>query len=349
MHPVSTTMAATSLHFGSGTSFDAQERATLEQLAVAIASSDHPAKDSLLETIDGHVQRVGEVAAALRSFPRVFSERTLGQRKRGLETLVDLLARADDARVEMFLPTQALVGRALLMAELNVWRLTIYICDELFGADGDHPLRKESDHWLHGCVYTKCAEELLQSIAMDSKMERDIRRKAVGYLVRFWETRHTYGVRHFFPLLAETWSARNRIRVSVGTLLGVSEIFRLLQVGCDPQFVEYFCRSRLSQDEQEAFQEFLIGVTTEQIHSLEELISETGKDSITPEEAEQALARNRSELASSNPGVRAYEFYRSRYLQAAARRLKNLPGPKRTAEEYVMIYFLDRDPGPKES
>jgi len=38
--------------------------------------------------------------------------------------------------------------------------------------------------------------------------------------------------------------------------------------------------------------------------------------------------------------VAAYRFYRVRYLQAAARRIKSLPGPTRTAEEYMMVYYL---------
>ena len=36
-----------------------------------------------------------------------------------------------------------------------------------------------------------------------------------------------------------------------------------------------------------------------------------------------------------------YHFYRERALQAAARRLRRLPGPKHTAEEYMLLYFLE--------
>ena len=47
--------------------------------------------------------------------------------------------------------------------------------------------------------------------------------------------------------------------------------------------------------------------------------------------------------ASGHGGVRAYRFFRERQLQAAARRLRNEPGPRRTAEEYVMLYFLEKE------
>ena len=176
-------------------------------------------------------------------------------------------------------------------------------------------------------------------------MDRSVRAKAVAALAKLWENRLTYRVRDFFPLLEATWEARRRIRVSVGTMLGVSEIFRLLQVGCDPRFVDYFSRPRLTEDERQAFQEFLIGVPTEKITSLSQLMKDEGKTCLSPEEAAEALAfgKPRPERRTSG-AVSAYEFFRVRYLEAAARRLKDLPGPRRTAEEYVMIYFLDQQP-----
>ncbi len=44
-----------------------------------------------------------------------------------------------------------------------------------------------------------------------------------------------------------------------------------------------------------------------------------------------------------DPGTALYAFFQSRFLQATARRLSGAPGPKRTAEGYVMLTFLSRD------
>ncbi len=332
-------MVVPGIDFHSQSSFDAQERATLERLARAVAALGSSKSASLLTVLRENVRRAGAVGEALAVYPPVFAERTLGDRQRNRDTLVDLLAAANEASIEMFLPTRAMVGRALVYAELNVWRLAKHIHDEAL----DEPeLRREIDHWLHGCVYTLLAEDVLLTIAMDTRIARRIRDRAVESLCRFWESRHVYGARHFFPVLAETWAARRRIRVSLGTLLGISEIFRLLQAGCDEQFVDYFSRDQVSEEEGEAFQEFLIGVPTEAIHSLAQLMEKQGQHSLAPEQVEMAA----SPLESGAPlpeAVRFYQFFRSRYLQAAARRLKDLPGPKRTAEEFVMIWFLDRE------
>ncbi|KAA3608274.1 MAG: hypothetical protein DWQ01_14595 [Planctomycetota bacterium] len=336
------------LEFGPHSPFDPEERNTISAFWDFVRHSSHEKAEDYLETVQAHVHRTDGVGAALLNYPPVFREKQLGPKRRSVSTLVDLLATATDANFEMFLPTRALVGRSLLMAELNTWRLLHLICQQIFGEPENlvetelHPIHAQVHQWLHGCVHTKLTEEVLGSICMDGSMERRIRIEAVRSLVHLWENRLTYRVRNFFPLLEATWNARRRIRVSVGTRLGVSEIFRLIQAGCPDQFMEYFSRPFLTKDEQEAFQEFLMGVSTEKLQTLEQWLQEQGRTSISPEEAPAEIGHVAPrDLRYS--GVRAYEFYRGRYLQAAARRLKNLPGPKKTAEEYVMIYFLDQE------
>ena len=117
-----------------------------------------------------------------------------------------------------------------------------------------------------------------------------------------------------------------------GTLAGTQEIFELFQHGCDPQFVDYFTRPDPSENEVEAFREFLFATTAEELGRLEKQMIDTGTNSI-------ALDRS-TPIADDEPTMVFYEFFRSRHLLATARRLANLPGPKRTAEGYVMISYL---------
>lgn len=339
-------MHAPALRFGPQSPFSEEERLTMTRAQETLAQGVQPAAGEIVEALGRHVDRVEGVAASLRAFPPVFRESSLGSRRRDLDTLVELYVHASDADLDMVLPTRALLGRALLMARMNAWRLLDYATAEAVPAE--HParplLRREVDRWLHRCVYAKLAEEVLSAISMDAGVERPIRRAAVGHLVSIWDGQPSPEVRAFFPLLEAVWSARRQLRVNLGTMLGFSEMMMLLQAGCDPQFVQYFAQGRRTPDEQQAFQEFLVGVTTEQIHSLEQLMRRTGRTSLSREEAELALGRGgASGPVRAHAGVRAYHFYRERYLQAAARRLRDLPGPKHTAEEYMMIYFLERE------
>ncbi len=335
LETASTALTRPVMEFGPASSFDEEEKATLADIAEALSFARGPASGRMLDQLQTTVDRVGLLADVVQAHPPIFSERVLGEQTRDQDSLVDALAQVDDTMVDLHLPMRAVVGRTLVLAELNTWRLAEHIVEQ--EPDAAEIAGGKVQHWMNGCVYTLVAEEILLSILRDENRERPIRALALDHLARMWETRHLFGARHFFPLLAATWAARQRIRVSVGTLLGVSEIMRLLQAGCDPEFVEYFSRTSLTNDEREAFQEFLIGVSTERIHSLSLWMDETGQSSMSPEEAnlgEENAGKGQESLAF-------YRFFRERSLQAVARRIRDEPGPKRTAEEYVMVYFLD--------
>ncbi|MHC4823724.1 MAG: hypothetical protein ACYTEP_06870 [Planctomycetota bacterium] len=339
-------MPAPSLQFGPDTPFTERERQAMCIFWERMENAVHPETERFQRMCLKHVDRIHSIRAALDLYPLVFEERKLGRRHRGLSTLVELLANATDADFEMFLPTRAMLWRSLTMARLNFWRLLRYLSEEIDGEASD--LIGIVDERVHACVYLKLMDELLTSLAMDSSLSRDVRSTAVSSLTSLWDGTPSSNVKEFFPLLRAVWDARRNIMVSVGTMLGVSEIMKLLQAGCAPQFVDYFARASMSKDEGLAFQEFLIGVTTEQIHDLEALMATTGQSALTSEQAEQALGRVSETSAKSREaltaiGVHTYQFHRERHLEAAARRLRNLPGPKHTAEEYMLYYFLEEN------
>lgn len=338
-------MASLQLHFGPVGSFTEPERQTIRDLWEEIGSADEESILQMRWFLVNNIHRVEKVAEALEVFPDVFEENTLGSRERDLSTMVNHMVQANETNYEMFVPTRALVGRTLVHAELNFWRMARFICRELGSGDAARveDLLKRIDDWLHGCVYTLLAEELLGSISRDEHNHIELRTLAVEKLCNMWENYLHWTVRDFSPLLQATWTARRRIRVSLGTLLGVSEMMRLLQAGCDPDFVEYFARPNPTEDEGLAFREFLIGVRTEQIRSLEHFMEQEGRSSLSQEEAEEALGIQPLRPEQSHGGVKAYRFFRERHLQATARRMRDEPGPRRTAEEYIMIYFLENE------
>jgi hypothetical protein len=220
------------------------------------------------------------------------------------------------------------------MAESNFYRLLRHVCEQVVPDPRCDELREEASKWLRVCLYTKLVEELLSAIASDSELDRSVRRKAVEALAQIWERRLMYRVRDFFPLLEATWEARQRINVIGGTLLGTQEIFELFQAGADPRFVDYFVRADHSEDEVEAFREFVFGTSCERLNDMATEMDLGDVNSVT--------LTNPAHPPTVDAATVFYEFFRSRQLLAAARRMANQPGPKRTAEGYVMIYFLEK-------
>lgn len=324
------------IRHGPHSPFDAQERAAIAAVLSAVSRSGRAEAGELAGVIRQHIEWLEGLCRALSKYPSPLAEQTLGQRRRDLDTLVDILSRTNPAIFDMFLPTRAFLGRAIVMAEGNFYRLLRHVCQDVLAGARAGELTERVDQCLRVCLYTRLCEDVLASIASDVSLDRAVRSRAVVELAQIWEYQTTYRVSDFFPLLDTTWEARRRTTVTGGSLLGASEIVGLFQAGCDPQFVEYFARPALDEDELAAFREFLFGKTTEELDTQARQMQEAGAGSMKLHETIAPPVRD--------PASVLYGFFRGRHLQAVARRLANLPGPKRTAEEYVMIYYLREMP-----
>jgi hypothetical protein len=318
--------------YGPNSPFTGNERDTIDAVIDALQRSTQPAAASVLGVIQAHFERLEAFGDLLARFPSPLTRRSLGSRQQNVVSLARGLCQSSIVDFEFRAPTRAIVGRALDMAESNFYRLLRHACGEVL-LDGESlSLREQAAARLRDVIYTKLTEEVLSDIVSDSDVDKSVRLKSGYALAHIWDRRLTYRTKEFFPLLEATWEARRRIRVVGGTLLGTEEMFALFREGCDPQFVDYFVRPNPTEDEVEAFREFLFGRTAEELQSLADRMDR---------ERVASFPLLASAPPIDDPGTLVYEFFRTRYLQAVARRMAGLPGPKRTAEGYVMIAFLE--------
>ena len=327
-------MNAEPIRYGPHSPFDEEERSTIEAIFKRVLECDEPAAREMEMAIKRQMACLEWLGEVVSEYPSPLLEQTLGNRRRELQTLVETLSQTTPANFEFYVPTRALLGRALVMAESNFYRLLRHVCHDLLGDEQGRRLRKEATQRLAICLYTKLTEEALSAIATDAKVEDDIRSKAVEKLAHIWERRLTYRVRDFFPMLSATWEARQRITAIGGTLGGTQEMFDLFKAGCDPRFVEYFTRPNLREGELEAFREFLFGESTEELNRMAKEMAATNSSS--------TLLKDSATDTDRDPATVFYESFGARHLRAGVRRLANLPGPKHTAEAYVLIFHLDK-------
>ena len=323
-------MSSPFTRYGPNSPFSPDERETIEAIHRLLAASEHPAAGEIRSAIEQQIDCLEHLGSVVARYPSPIGEQRLGRRHRGLDTLVDTLSRTNPANFEFQMPTQALLGRALDMAESNFYRLLRHACSEVVQGSQSRELREEASQRLRVCLYTKLTEEVLSSIASDDELERQVRSEAVLALAQIWDRRLTYRVSDFFPILDAAWEARRRTTVVGGTLAGTHEIMELFRAGCDPRFVDYFTRPDPSADEIEAFREFLFATSAEDLSRLADTMARTDVRAVS---LPDAIASEVEEDPTT-----FYEFFRRRHVLAGARRLADQPGPKRTAEGYVMIH-----------
>src|SRR6185295_7469121 len=202
-----------------------------------------------------------------------------------------------------------------------------------------HDLREE----LAQSIYTLLAEELFLALLRKPDVSRRTKQRAADQLITVWDDA-ALEIDDFAPLLESAWHARNRINSAYGTLLGATETFRLVTEDCSPEVLEFFGREGMSADESAAFEEFLFNMTSEELAKLRRAMQQHHVSAASPAWAAEILGRQIEDLEHSHEidPMALYRSYQRRQLAADFRLMSGAPGPRRTAEGYLMVYLLDQ-------
>jgi hypothetical protein len=305
----------------------------VEQLTAELATCGSATAPLTIAAIRQQRASLELFAELLLRYPSPQQEQVLDGRRRGLDTLVEAMVQCDQASFPFRAPTQALVGRAMNMAQINFLRLCWHAAGGLPEGPRATALRETAARLLRASVHTRLVEEALVDIVTDGVVRKELRGQAVRNLAQLWGDRLTWRAHAFFPILAATWEARQRVRVVGGTLLGNSELMQLLVAGGEPEFVELLLDQDYGEVEVQAFREFLFGTSSEELDRLAARMAKEGLSSI---EIDSRIGEQRLDAGSL-----LFEFFRHRLVQCGARRLMGLPGPRHTAEGYVMLAWLE--------
>ncbi len=311
------------------------------RLLEKLESREGKAQEGRRAILDG-LARLKELWRAIDRFPSVLEAQTLGNRYRNFDTLVETLSHVNPYVTEAYIPTRAVLGRGYAMAKFNFCRMLGVIVEEFMEDDPDiDDLDQDVEEIMRDSVCTIIAEDLLMSIASDERNDEELRRKAASVVTGLWERREIQAVQAFFKVLASIWRAKSSITVNYGTLAGVAELFCLAQAGCDPEFISYFCRDDVGEDERTALLEFMFNATYEELEVMRRYMREHGVKALDAEDVARIFNVPMSRLHRTTHRAEDIFFtFRERQTMASHRLVRNLPGPKKTAEEYVMIYLL---------
>ena len=267
----------------------------------------------------------------------------LGGEPRNETTLIDHLCTIDGLSGDLALPLKATLSRTYLLTKINFLRGFVKATSALADVPGctrmTHDLREE----LAQSIYTLLAEELFLALLRKPDVTRRTKQRAADQLITVWDDA-ALEIDDFAPLLESAWHARNRINSAYGTLLGATETFRLVTEDCSPEVLEFFGRDGMSADESAAFEEFLFNMTSEELATLRRAMQQQHLSAASPAWAAEILGRQIEELEHSHEidPMALYRSYQRRQLAADFRLMSAAPGPRRTAEGYLMVYLLDQ-------
>jgi hypothetical protein len=188
-------------------------------------------------------------------------------------------------------------------------------------------------------IYTLIIEDVYFSCLEDSAFPGPIRARLAGDLLALWDSGVDPRSVEHLPALEALWTARHAAPPSFGTMEGSSELARITtDLGDD---WHGFLVDSISNDETRfALEEFLFGISYEEILELRSRLKRFGVSAVGFDEVRTCLGSQSTYRAANNDDPRsAYDFYIDRRDAAQLRRRMNAPGPKKTLEE---IYLKHR-------
>ncbi len=320
--------------------FNEQESELVSRALVLV--SQHAHADAAI--LSAQLKQLAESSRLIWDTPSLRAETVMGGESRNGSTLIEHLCRMDGLEGDLSLPVKAVLQRTFLLRKIQFFRG--FVKTTRAAASENQEMRQTSlalrEEYAQS-VYTLMAEELLLALLRKPTVRENTKQRAANQLIAIWDSA-TLEIDQFCPLLESAWHARNRVTVGLGSLLGASEYFRLVAEHCDPQFLDFFERDEVSKAENQAFTEFLFGLTFEEFNTLQEQMTAQKKEVVTSNWASAILNRPIEQGCSSdeiNP-VAMYRSYSRRQLAADFRILAGTEGPERTAEAYLMIFLLDQ-------
>jgi len=162
-------------------------------------------------------------------------------------------------------------------------------------------------------------------------------------LAALWENGSDPREARHLPALASLWKARDAAPPSFGTMEGSSELTRL-SMDMESEW-HGFIAERLEHDETRwALEEFLFGLSHEEIRSLRERLRAAGVTAVSRDEVRSFLGRRPAYGDADSADPRSlYAFYAGRRDAAAFRRKISASGPKRAVEEIYLKYCVARE------
>jgi hypothetical protein len=323
--------------------FDEAESELVARALIAL-SQINPGDAAVLSRL---MSQLADINGLLQSAPALRQRSSLGGVDRDERSLIDHLCVLDGLEGDLSLPVKAALQRVFLVAKIQFLRAFVKATGALIEqAPQLRPLNLQLRSELAQSIYTQMAEDLLLALLRKPDVSDFTKKRASEQLIAIWDEA-AVEIDQFCPLLESAWRARNRITVGLGSLLGASEYFRLVAQDCAPQFLDFFARDEVSLAENQAFTEFLFGLTYEELVQLRAAMKAQGIDAAGEVWASRVLgraiehecdARNADEI---DP-ISLYRSYTRRQLAADFRILAGSEGPSRTAEAYLMVYLLNQ-------
>ena len=316
--------------------FTDHQQKLIDRLSSALAQNAPDRVDRL----QSRLTDVTNLAKAIAYFPSLLERANTTTSTRTPEALVEtLISYQEDGDTTLHMPSKAILGKGFLVAKIH----TFFSMSKLaknYAKMTDREVKEYSDETI-SMMFTLMAEDVYMNLIKDKNIALDIRREIANSLIILWEHRSDQTINDIAPVLQSVWTARRKLAPAFGTMMGTSELL-MVTLQMDDQW-NSFIRERLADPEvTQAMEEFLFGVSYEQILRLKGILRDQGVKSIGRDEVSAYLGeRVKTDINLDYRDF--YLLYTVRRDNARARQRLHLQGPKNTLEDHFFKFIMEQN------
>lgn len=335
------------------TFFDSEEKDFEEIQTGIIVLTQHQQnlvnrlKDSLIkyapdriERLENRLKDMERLATAIAKFPSLLERTNTTSSVRTPEALVEsIISYQADGDTTLHMPSKAILGKGFLVTKIH----TFYSMTRL-ARDAAHMSEQEEKEYADETIsmmFTLMAEDVYLNLIKDESLPMELRRQLATSLIILWEHRSDQTISDIAPVLQSVWQARRKLAPAFGTMMGTSELL-LVSMQMDSQWTQFIKECLSSADVSHAMEEFLFGLSYEQIQRLREILKQQQVKAIGRDELKTYLGeRVKTDINQDYRDF--YMLYTVRRDNARARQRLHIDGPKQTLEDYFIRFVLERD------
>lgn len=311
-----------------------KQREMVDGLTQKVAHVDPDQLDLLSRRLDD----LRRLAMAIARFPSLL-ERSMftgGVVRTPQELIESLVKHTPDGEAILQLPSKATLGRGFLVAKIHTFSSLTKLARNI---NLDAKTVQAFQDETVSMMFLLQAEDVYLNMIRDPSIEMDFRRQLALSLLLLWEHRADQNISDIAPVLQAVWAARRKLAPAFGTMMGTSELI-MISMQMDEQWAK-FIKEKLSIPEvSQAMEEFLFGLSYEQIQHLKTILREKGIAAIGRDEVSTFLGQH----VKTDVSLDYRDFFTQYSLRrdnARARNRFGLTGPHRTLEDYFIRFVME--------
>ena len=289
------------------------------------------------DIFEERIKDLEHLAQSVTRFPSLLERHELAGGTRTpiilIESLIKHLGQGD---ATLQLPSKAVLGKGFLVAKMHLLSSISKYAGRVEG------LEKESKDLANDTIlamFSLLAEDVYLNLICDDTQPMEYRREWALSLLLLWEHWNDQNVEIVAPVLQSVWQARRKLAPAFGTMMGTSELL-LISMQMDEQWIAFIKQKMGDSGVSQAMEEFLFGISYEQIGTLRSILRNKGIAAIGRDEVSAFLG----EHVKADAGLDYRDFY-SMYTvrrdNARSRARLKLEGPHKTLEDYFIQFVTE--------